>query len=186
MDQKPIAVVVPYRHQTPQTSGVAENDKRERGASVVEAAIVLPVLFLLIMGLFEFALIYSAYQSMVGAVREGARVAVAPNPSASYALPGSADVATAVCSKLQAGMFGTGGVSACNAAAIGAVSCPPSGSKPSGLTADNVYYNASCAYAVPEGGTETYVVVAVRRSLQLLWGWKIPLTAYAVMRSEAN
>lgn len=158
----------------------------EHGASIVEAALVLPIVFLLIMGLFEFALIYSSYQTMVGAVREGARVAVTPNPSASYALAGIATVSTAVCSKLQAGVFGVGTVSACNAGTIGTVSCPASGSTPSGLTGDNVYYNASCTRAVPEGGTETYVVVAVRRTAQLFWGWRIPLTAYAVMRSEAN
>ena len=157
-----------------------------RGASILEAAVVLPVVFLLIMGLIEFALVYSSYQTMVGAVREGARVAVTPNPSASYALPGSNAVATAVCSKLQAGVFGASNVSACNAGTIGAVSCPSNGSKLSGLSADNVYYNASCTYAVPQGGTEKYVIVAVRRSLQLFWGLQIPVTASAVMRSEAN
>lgn len=167
------------------SSGILRN-QGAHGTSVVEATIVLPVLFLMIMGLFEFALIYSSYQTMVGAVREGARVAVTPNPSASYALAGSSVVATTVCSKLQAGVFGNTNVSACNAGTIGSVSCPASGSRPSGLTTNNVYYNASCTYSVPEGGTEQYVVVAVRRSLQVFWGWNIPLTAYAVMRSEAN
>jgi len=173
------------QHNACPSSGILRN-KNVEGASVVEAAVVLPVLFLLIMGLIEFALVYSSYQTMVGAVREGARVAVTPNPSASYALAGSGVVATAVCSKLQAGVFGNRNVSACNAGTIGSVSCPASGSRPSGLTTDNVYYNASCTYPVPEGGTEQYVIVAVRRNLQLFWGWNIPLTSYAVMRSEAN
>lgn len=166
-------------------SGLRMNN-REHGASIVEAAIVLPVLFLLIMALFEFALVYSSYQTMVGAVREGARVAVTPNPSASYALPGSASVATAVCGKLQAGVFGARTVTACNSGTVGTVSCPANGTKPSALSTDNVYYNGACTYAVPEGGTETYVVVALRRTVQLFWGWNIPLTTYAVMRSEAN
>jgi Flp pilus assembly protein TadG len=50
----------------------------QRGATVLEAALVLPVLFLLLMATFEFGAILSAYETMVSAVREGARYAVAP------------------------------------------------------------------------------------------------------------
>src|SRR5437867_1874134 len=162
--------------------------KNERGATIVEAALVLPVFFLLLMAIFEFGIIMSAYHSMVAAVREGARVAVIPDPKNGYALPTDAAIATAVCSKLKPGVFGANNVSACNGGTVSnAVDCPPFADKPPALTTNAVYVNKNCPpIAVPEGGTETYVQVAVHRQVQLFWGWQFPLTARAFMRSEAN
>jgi Flp pilus assembly protein TadG len=80
--------------------------KHEGGATIVEAALVLPVFFLLLLAIFEFALIMSAYHSMVAAAREGARVAVIPDPKNGYAIPPDATVATAVCNKPQPGSLG--------------------------------------------------------------------------------
>src|SRR6266550_3300335 len=99
-------------------------EQRERGVAIVEAALVLPVFFLLVLGIFEFGVMFSAYHSMEGAAREGARVDVVP---------------------------------------------------PSTLPAENVYVS-TCTVAVPEGGTENYIQVAVHRNLQLFWGWNLPLT----------
>src|SRR5919204_5195360 len=105
--------------------------QQERGATIVEAALVLPVFFLLLLAIFEFALIMSAYHSMVAAAREGARVAVIPDPKNGYALPPDATVATAVCNKLQPGGFGTRNVSACNGGTvIHAGNCQPYSGKP--------------------------------------------------------
>ena len=47
----------------------------EEGAAAVEAAIVFPVLILLIMGLVGFGLVLNAYQSINHAAYEGARYA---------------------------------------------------------------------------------------------------------------
>src|SRR5579862_843111 len=63
----------------------------ERGATILETALVLPVFFLLLLAIFEFGLVYSAYQSMVGGVREGARYAAATN--ANLGSPSAAQVA---------------------------------------------------------------------------------------------
>jgi Flp pilus assembly protein TadG len=48
--------------------------RRERGAALVEMALVLPVLVLLIVGLFEFGRAYNAKITLTHATREGVRV----------------------------------------------------------------------------------------------------------------
>src|SRR5690348_4996530 len=73
--------------------------KNQRGATIVEAALVLPVLFLLLLAIFEFGLVYSTYQTMTGAVREGARYAAATN--ANLGTPSAAQVAQVVCNYIQ-------------------------------------------------------------------------------------
>jgi hypothetical protein len=160
----------------------------ERGTSIVEAALVMPVLLLLLLAIFEFGFVFSAYQTTVAAAREGARGAVVPDPTNGYALPKSGAVAEVVCNKLGAGVFGP--LSSCvkypAATPNPTAACPPfSTGNPPPLATDDVYVN-SCSLIVPEGGTETFIQVAVRRSVKLLWGWRFPLTARALMRSEAN
>jgi Flp pilus assembly protein TadG len=163
------------------------NIRDQRGATIVEAALVLPVFFLLLLGIFEFGIIMSAYHTMVAAAREGARVAVIPDPKNFYNLPNDATVAAAVCNKLQASVFGITNVSACNGGAVSnTATCPPYSGKPPALSTETVYINRNCTLAVPEGGTETYIQVAVHRQIQLFWGWQFPLTTRAFMRSEAN
>lgn len=49
----------------------------DRGATLVEAAIVLPVFFLLVFGVLEFGFGFKDWLSINHAAREGARVAVA-------------------------------------------------------------------------------------------------------------
>jgi Flp pilus assembly pilin Flp len=49
--------------------------KRERGASAVELALVLPILLALVMGIIEFGWIFNGYIIINGAAREGARLA---------------------------------------------------------------------------------------------------------------
>lgn len=172
----------------------------ERGATIVETALVLPVFFLLLFAIFEFGLVFSAYHTMVGAVREGARYAVTPNPfdtTNPYSLPTSSQVAAKVCDKVNAGVFGSGQITACNGGAPATLStgtCPSaSGSQPT-LSSENVYLG-QCSVTVPlpytckgtsSCGVENYAQVAVHRTVQLFWGWKVPLTATAVMRSEGN
>ena len=47
--------------------------KKERGASAVEFAIILPILVILIFGIFEFAIAFNNYITITHAAREGAR-----------------------------------------------------------------------------------------------------------------
>jgi len=49
--------------------------KNERGASAVEFALILPILVILIFGIFEFGIAYNNYIAITHAAREGARLA---------------------------------------------------------------------------------------------------------------
>src|SRR5436190_13636937 len=55
----------------------------ERGAAVVEFAIVLPLLILLVFGIVEFSIAYNRQQGLHAAAREGARVAALPQTTSS-------------------------------------------------------------------------------------------------------
>ncbi|MBW3660054.1 MAG: pilus assembly protein [Gemmatimonadetes bacterium] len=50
----------------------------ERGQSLVELAIVLPILLALLVGIFEMGRAWNVYQVLTNAAREGARAAVIP------------------------------------------------------------------------------------------------------------
>ena len=49
--------------------------KSERGASLVEFALVVPILLALVFGIIEFGWIFNGYITITGAAREGARLA---------------------------------------------------------------------------------------------------------------
>jgi Flp pilus assembly protein TadG len=61
--------------------------KKERGAVIVESALTLIVLFMLLFATLEFGRAYKTYQVLTDAAREGARYAVAPDPSTGYNPP---------------------------------------------------------------------------------------------------
>lgn len=52
--------------------------RRQRGATLVELALVVLVFFTLILGIVEFGRAYNIYQNITNAAREGARYSVAP------------------------------------------------------------------------------------------------------------
>lgn len=73
------------------------------GAEIAEAAIVLPLVFMLLLGIYWFGRAYNIYATITHAAREGARAATAP----ACALCGNAtltpdQVATRVAQALQA------------------------------------------------------------------------------------
>jgi hypothetical protein len=53
----------------------------ERGAVLIEFALVLPVLLLLLVGMFDLGFAFQRYQAVTNAAREGARMAVLPGYS---------------------------------------------------------------------------------------------------------
>jgi Flp pilus assembly protein TadG len=55
----------------------------ERGAELIEFAIVAPILILLMAGIFDFGMMFRTYEAVTNAAREGARVGVLPG----YATP---------------------------------------------------------------------------------------------------
>ena len=50
----------------------------ERGAELVEFALVFPMLLLVIVGIMDFGLLFQRYEVLTAAAREGARVAILP------------------------------------------------------------------------------------------------------------
>jgi hypothetical protein len=68
----------------------------ERGAELIEFALVLPLLLLLLLGIVDFGFLFQRLEVVTNAAREGARIAVLP----SY-LPD--DVKNRVCSYMQEG-----------------------------------------------------------------------------------
>lgn len=52
--------------------------RHQRGGTLVEAAIVLPLLFMFLFAIVEFGRVFNMYQTMTNAAREGARFGVAP------------------------------------------------------------------------------------------------------------
>ena len=49
-----------------------------RGAEIAEAAIVLPLMFMLLLGIYWWGRAYNIYGTITHAAREGARAATAP------------------------------------------------------------------------------------------------------------
>jgi Flp pilus assembly pilin Flp len=54
---------------------VEKRFKNENGASSIEFALILPILVMLMVGIFEFGMAYSNYIAITHAAREGARLA---------------------------------------------------------------------------------------------------------------
>ena len=69
----------------------------EFGAELVEFAFVLPLLLMLIFGIFWFSRAYNVYETITRAAREGARVGAVPScATCGNAFPTSATIQTAV------------------------------------------------------------------------------------------
>jgi Flp pilus assembly protein TadG len=68
--------------------------RSERGAELVEFAIVVPVLLLLLGGIIDFALLFQSYEVSTNAAREGARLAVLPGYQVNDYAPARNRVAT--------------------------------------------------------------------------------------------
>src|SRR5262249_59522536 len=57
--------------------------RSERGQALLETAIILPIVLLVSVSIFEFGRAYQTWQVLTNAAREGARVAVLPDSTAS-------------------------------------------------------------------------------------------------------
>src|SRR5215469_16470816 len=53
--------------------------RSQKGAALVEAAITIPLILLICVGIFEFGRAYQTWQVLTNAAREGARLAILPN-----------------------------------------------------------------------------------------------------------
>jgi hypothetical protein len=84
----------------PRWKALAED---QRGSEMVEVAFIVPLLLLLLIGIFWFGRAYNIYETINRAAREGARVAAAPScAKCGNAAPSATQVAAAVDSVLAA------------------------------------------------------------------------------------
>lgn len=176
---------------SPLNGGKGRQSGAEHGTTLLEAALVLPLFFLLVLAITGFGLAYSSYQSLVTAAREGARYGVAPLANASYALPTANQIAQRSCNYLQTGVLG--GLTQCSNYGPGT---PPAitGCTDTALTtgADNIYvgfvpvtYNVAYNGGGSTNTTQTDVVVGIRKTVPVL-GFNLRLTTCSSMRSENN
>ena len=54
----------------------SRSQRGERGQAIVELALTLPLLMLILLGVFDFGLLFQQYEVVTNAAREGARLAV--------------------------------------------------------------------------------------------------------------
>ena len=77
--------------------------RSERGAELIEAALVFPLLLALIIGGFWLGRAYNIYESMTRAAREGARFALAPScATCGNTFPSDTEVTTVINNALSA------------------------------------------------------------------------------------
>ena len=173
-----------------------KKSKTESGVSIVEAAVSLPVFFLLLLAIFQFGLLMSAYQSMVDAAREGARYGAAPSASAGYSLPSAGAIAQQACRYLNASVMG--GNQACTGY-NGGTGKPPALKDCTDRTfnsktaAEDIYVGLPPtttpeAYNINGSAlNQQLVVVGIRKTVPIrLLGLTLNLHTCASMRSENN
>lgn len=142
----------------------------ERGAELIEFALVFPLLLMVVLGIVDFGFLFQRMEVITNAAREGARIAVLPG----YNL---ADVRARVCNYVQ-----TGGV-------------PPTGACPNPT---NPVINVDWAFPIPMPTGTTPLAgkrVEVVFTHQYLFigpiaGWfggsftSVPIRGVAIMRDE--
>ena len=68
----------------------AKGYQGQKGAELVELALILPLFLLLLIGIIEFGRAYNVYENVIHATREGVRAAVADCLTGGNCAPGSA------------------------------------------------------------------------------------------------
>lgn len=80
-----------------------DRTNRDGGASLVEFALLLPMLLLIVLGIIEFGLLFAQYNEIRHGAREGARYAAVSNPDLDgvAGVGDDADVVKAVCDSIN-------------------------------------------------------------------------------------
>jgi Flp pilus assembly protein TadG len=121
-----------------------KTERRQRGQSLAETAIMVPILLILVFGVVEFSMAFRAYTVLTNATREGARNGAIGATAGSYPSDCSAGTATIVgktCANLT-------GLSSANVTGV-SVSYP-NGNKPGQKVV--VTTNYTYHYFTPVGG----------------------------------
>jgi Flp pilus assembly protein TadG len=92
----PTAPIPPRRRPGARRSAArGRRGRRDRGASIVEFAIIMPLLFALVLGIIDFGNTYNDWISVRQGAREGARQAVVGNAATSDSCSLTGDAASA-------------------------------------------------------------------------------------------
>lgn len=142
--------------------------RSERGAELIEFALVFPLLLLLVLGMVDFGFLFQRYEVLTNAAREGARIGVLP----SYT---DADIRARVCSYIQgSGLAVTG-------------TCPTPTNPtivPSDTTVSIAGGGTVSAKRVVITYTNSYLFIGPIASMFGGNFSQVPITTVAVMRKE--
>jgi Flp pilus assembly protein TadG len=146
--------------------------RNERGATIVEAALVLPILLMFLISILEFGRAYNEYQVLTNAAREACRYAVAPTAGNNGTLPGTAAV-----QQVATDWLNSAGISASTAPTVSTAAC-------------GTFTNPITGNAQPLNCTTVKVTVPYSFLVpQLLFGNNGPsisMTSTSTMRQETN
>ena len=148
----------------------------ERGAALVEFALVLPLLLVVIAGIVDFGFAFQRYEVVTNAAREGARMAVLPN----YTDP---EIQTRVREYIRLGLSLSQTALDANVPVSNVVITYPS------LTVGNLNGNPVTLQTAQVEVTYTHSWILLRPVLGLIrasWGNSIALKATSQMRLEAG
>jgi Flp pilus assembly protein TadG len=163
------------------------------GSEIAEAAVVLPVLFTILLGVFFFGRAYNIYGTITQAAMQGARAAIAPACATCGSTPLTADLiaTTIVAPVLQASKLNTAAVQSlqpavcpCGTVACGTpVACDPAGisATPSICVQQNVTLTNTAGN--PQCGTSVAFQYQYGFNLPFQ-SFTLPLKATAQMRGE--
>jgi Flp pilus assembly protein TadG len=139
----------------------------QRGAALIEAALTLPLLLLISVAIFEFGRAYETWEVLTNAAREGARIAILPNP-----VPGAADTRVRT-------YLAMGGLTSNNSVGVSITTVPVSLGAAGSASASKVTVSYPFTFIVLQPVAQ--LVVSGSNT-----GAPITITASAVMRNETQ
>jgi len=143
----------------------------ERASEIAEAALVMPIAFMILLGIYWFGRAFNIYATINNAAREGARVAVAQTcGGCGNTAPSTANIASAVTQTLQASSVDPGQIKA-YAPAVNAGVCGGSCKSTNNI---NVCTNVQLDTPPTGGGAAACGVVV---SFQYPYGFWLPFTS---------
>jgi Flp pilus assembly protein TadG len=156
------------------------------GSEIAEAALVLPIFFLIMLGIYWFGRAFNTYATINHAAREGARLAVAQTcASCGNAQPSLTAIGTQVAQSLQASRLDPtqvqnlgGSRTACGG--LGTTSCQVPSSGPQIC----VFYNVQLPNTLPAGSGAPACGVSVQ--FQYPYQFTLPYTSLNMQKIMLN
>jgi Flp pilus assembly protein TadG len=149
--------------------------RNERGQSVIEMALTLPLLLLIVFGIIDFGFMFQRYEVVTNAAREGARLGVLPDYTATEAQNRALDYLKA------SGLNGT--VRTCGGAEVKNTMCAEMTTSTVPVVGSTPTKNVSQVTVIVEYDHEHSFVGPIIRLFGTSWG-TIRLRAASSMRRE--